>query len=442
MNATLTLEQQVIKSIVRRARAAAHRLGTLPDKIRRDALNTAADALLSRKAEILSANVLDTRAAMDLVQQHRLSSASIARLKTTEQTILDMVLRVRTVAALPDPIGSVLEATELDRGLRLYRVSCPIGVIAVVFESRPDVIPQIASLTLRAGNVVIFKGGREAAHTNWVLNRIWCDALAEFPEIPPNTVNLLKTRDEVAALLDLEEGIDLVIPRGSKEFVRHISSKTRFPVLGHGEGVCHVYVDRSANLAKALDIAFDSKVQYPAACNSMETLLVHRDVATTFLPDIVNRFLAANVEMRGCTETIALIADKEIVLASEEDWSTEYSELIVSIRIVDNDTQAIEHIQRYGSGHTEAIVTEDHHVAQRFTDSIDAAGVYVNASTRFADGYRYGMGAELGISTGKLHARGPVGLQGLTSYKYKLFGDGHTVASYTSGERQFKHRRL
>jgi glutamate-5-semialdehyde dehydrogenase len=326
--------------------------------------------------------------------------------------------------------------------LNLYKVSCPLGVIAIIFESRPDVIPQVAALTLKSGNAAIFKGGVEAGRTNAALIGIWLDALAEFPELPPNGVNLLHSREEIAELLALDEGIDLVIPRGSREFVRHVAETSHFPVLGHGEGVCHVYVDRAADLDKALAVALDSKVQYPAACNAMETLLVHEEIAESFLPKMIAQFRSAGVEVRGCERMKAFVPAEVAIMATDEDWATEYSDLIVSIKVVVSAEDAIKHIEQYGSGHTESIVTEDQNAAKHFMETIDAAGIYHNASTRFADGFRYGFGAEIGISTSKLHARGPVGLEGLTTYKYRLFGDGHTVASYSQGERSFKHRAL
>jgi glutamate-5-semialdehyde dehydrogenase len=243
-------------------------------------------------------------------------------------------------------------------------------------------------------------------------------------------------------LLRLERDVDLIIPRGSRELVRFVAQTSRIPVLGHGEGICHVYVDRAADLEKALRIVVDSKVQYPAACNAAETMLVHKDIAGDFLPKVIAKLRDGGVEVRGCSTTIALLGRSDVMPASQEDWATEYSDLILSVKIVDDVGEAIAHIDRYGSRHTETIVTEDSEVARRFMDEVDAAGVYHNASTRFADGFRYGLGAELGISTSKLHARGPVGLEGLTTYKYKLFGDGHIVAEYSSGERQFKHRPM
>jgi glutamate-5-semialdehyde dehydrogenase len=304
-------------------------------------------------------------------------------------------------------------------------------------------LPQVASLALKSGNAVILKGGAEAAHTNEALAAVWRGALAHFPDIPADAVGLLRTREEVAEMLALDGEIDLIIPRGSKEFVRHVAESSRVPVLGHGEGVCHVYVDRAADVRKALAVVLDSKTQYPAACNAAETVLVHEEVAARLLPRLVASLRSAAVEVRACPRTAELAASSHgLAPAAEDDWATEYSDLIVSVKTVGSFDEALAHIERYGSHHTEAIVTEDAAAAARFMEAVDAAGVYHNASTRFADGFRYGLGAELGISTGKLHARGPVGLEGLTTYKYRLVGDGHTVAPYSSGKRAFRHRRL
>jgi glutamate-5-semialdehyde dehydrogenase len=343
---------------------------------------------------------------------------------------------------LADPINRQLAVTELDDGLTLYKESCPIGVIGIVFEARPEIVPQIAALALKSGNAVILKGGSEAVNSNQALVSIWSDALSHFFDIPADAINLLYTRADVEEMLSLEDEIDLIIPRGSREFVRHVAERSSIPVLGHGEGNCHVYVDSMADVQKALNIAFDSKVQYPAACNAMETLLVHEKIADAFLTEMISRFQAAGVEVRGCPQTVKLAQGRGVIPANEDDWAREYSDLIVAIKVVNGTNEAIEHINRYGSGHTEAIVTEDADGASYFMKLVDAAGVYHNVSTRFADGFRYGFGAELGISTGKLHARGPVGLEGLTTYKYKLIGDGQTVASYVSGERTFRHRRI
>jgi glutamate-5-semialdehyde dehydrogenase len=315
-------------------------------------------------------------------------------------------------------------------------------VIAVVFESRPDVVPQIASLALKSGNAVLLKGGVEAAYSNESIVALWKETLRGFPDVPQESIHLLQSRADVMDLLSLQGEVDLLIPRGSKGFVAYIEQHSRIPVLGHGEGICHVYVDRAADLNKAVAITMDSKVQYPAACNSVETLLVHADMATTFLPKVVAELEKANVEVRGCPRVLALLPEIKLAPAVEKDWSTEYSDLILSVKVVDSLEQALEHIHRHGSKHTECIVTEDQAVAERFLHEVDAAGVFHNASTRFADGYRYGLGAEVGISNGKLHARGPMGIEGLTTYKYKLRGNGHIVSDYSSGVCQFKHKSL
>ena len=431
-----------VEDIARRARAAARLLAWLPGDRRDAALQSAAYAIAERKLEILVANQRDCHDAVRAVESGQMSPALFQRLQINEQSIAAMSRCVLDVARLPDPLGRQLAATELDDGLTLYKESCPIGVIGIIFEARPEVVPQVAALALKSGNAVILKGGAEASHTNQALVTIWRDAVSHFLDIPPAAINLLHTREDVAQMLTLDRDIDLIIPRGSQQFVRYVAEHSRVPVLGHGEGICHVYVDRAADLRKAIAIALDSKAQYPAACNAMETLLVHEQVADRFLPEMIASFRTEGVEVRGCSRTVALAEGHDVAGVSEEDWATEYSDLIISIKIVSSTQEALAHIDRYGSGHTEAIVTEDADTASHFMTRVDAAGVYQNASTRFADGFRYGLGAELGISTGKLHARGPVGLEGLTTYKYKLFGDGHIVAGYSNGEQSFRHRNL
>ena len=436
------LDPSDIRHSVRRARRAAHVLAALSGERRNEALLAAANALEARSAEILAANEKDCALASQAVERGEMSRALFARLRTTERGIAEMAERVREVAALPDPLHRRLSAMELDDQLVLYKETCPLGVVGVVFESRPDVVPQIASLTLKSGNAVCLKGGAEAIETNSVLVSIWRDALSAFPDIPADSVVLFHTREDVAQILTLHDEIDLIVPRGSNEFVRYVTEHSQIPVLGHGEGICHVYVHSDADLQKAFDVALDSKVQYPAACNALETLLVHRDIAPVFLPQMIAQYRAAGVEVRGCPRTMEFAGGEAVLPASEEDWKKEYSDLIVSIKVVDGVNEAIEHINRFGSRHTESIVTESHDVAARFMEFVDAAGVFQNASTRFSDGFRYGLGAEVGISTGKLHARGPVGVEGLTTYKYKLFGDGQTVASYSKGLRTFTHRPI
>jgi glutamate-5-semialdehyde dehydrogenase len=437
-----SLERSHVADVARAAKAASRLLAVVSGEQRDAALRVAAFAIEERKPEILAANQRDCDAAIQAVEAGRMSRALFERLQLSERSIAQMAAGVREVAALSDPLGRTLAVTELDEGLMLYKESCPIGVVGIVFEARPEIVPQIAALALKSGNAVILKGGSEAQHSNRALVQIWTDVLASFADIPSDAVTLLYTRADVAEMLSLEDEIDLIIPRGSREFVRHVAKHSSIPVLGHGEGICHVYIDSSADLEKAFNIAFDSKVQYPAACNAMETLLVHQAVAGVFLAGMISRFQAAGVEVRGCPQTIEFGQARGVVPATEDDWSAEYSDLIVSIKVVSGTDEAIQHINRYGSGHTEAIVTENTQAAAQFMERIDAAGVYHNASTRFADGFRYGFGAELGISTSKLHARGPVGLEGLTTYKYKLIGEGQIVASYVGGERKFTHRRI
>lgn len=428
-----------VAEMAKRTRARSRHLARLSNDTRNEILTAAAKAIESGEQRILDANECDCGAAEPLVASGKMSAAMFARLRVTAKGIEEMAARVRDVARLPDPLGRKLAITELDDNLVLHKETCPLGVVGIVFESRPDVVPQVASLTLKSGNGLILKGGAEAAHTNETLVELWRRGIEGFPPVQADVVQLLHTRADVMELLTLERDVDLIIPRGSREFVEFVARNSRVPVLGHGEGICHVYVDSAADLEKAIKIALDSKTQYPAACNAAETLLVHHGIARQFLPRVVAELKAAGVEVRACSKTAALLEGHNVVPAQETDWATEYSNLILSIKTVSGIEEAIAHIQRYGSGHTEAIVTKDAEAARKFMEEIDAAGVFHNASTRFADGFRYGLGAELGISTNKLHARGPVGLEGLTTYKYKLFGDGHIVAEYSRGARRFKH---
>jgi glutamate-5-semialdehyde dehydrogenase len=437
-----TPELTGVAAQARSARQASRKLALLSDEIRTAALLAIAEALEKHAHLILDANAIDCTLAEKSVSNGEMTPALLSRLRIKESDLGAMSARVREVAKLPDPLGRRLAATELDEGLILHKESCPLGVIAVVFEARPDVLPQVASLALKSGNAVLLKGGAEAANSNECIVAIWREALQRFPEIPQESIQLLHSRSDVMGLLQLESEVDLLIPRGSKEFVAFMEQNSRIPVLGHGEGICHVFVDRAADLNKAVTVVVDSKVQYPAACNSVETLLVHQDIAAAFLPSVVDALRKGNVEIRGCPRVLALLPDAKLGAASDQDWSTEYSNLIISIKIVETLEQALDHIYTYGSKHTECIVTENPTRADRFLREVDAAGVFHNASTRFADGYRYGLGAEVGISNGKLHARGPMGIEGLTTYKYKLRGNGHVVAEYSNGIRQFKHKLL
>jgi glutamate-5-semialdehyde dehydrogenase len=440
--AQLQAGERSVADTARRARAASRQLAKLSAESRNEVLLAAAQAIEQGSRRILEANAADCRAAEAAVAAGKMSSAMFARLRVKESGVAQMAAQVREVARLEDPLGRRLMATELDDGLVLYRESCPLGVIGVIFESRPDVVPQLGALALKSGNAVIMKGGAEAAQTNEALVSIWRESLGKFPAVPTDSISLLHSRADVLELLSQDRDVDLIIPRGSYELVRFIMEHSRIPVLGHGEGICHVYVDRAADMKKAVDIIYDAKVQYPAVCNAAETLLVHEAIAAKFLPEAVAKLKEAGVEIRGCAKTLAVLPSEGIVPATEKDWATEYSDLILSVKIVADLDEAIDHVNRYGSHHTDAIVTEDSEAARRFMNEVDSAGVFQNASTRFADGFRYGFGAEVGISTSKLHARGPMGLEGLTTYKYKLYGTGHTVAPYVSGKKKFKHRRL
>lgn len=436
---SIDTSQVSMAEMAKRARASSRQLARLSNDGRNEILMAASKAIESGAQRVLDANERDCRAAEPLVESGKMSPAMFARLRVTVKSIEEMAARVSDVARLPDPLGRNLSTTELDDNLVLHKETCPLGVVGIVFESRPDVVPQVASLALKSGNALILKGGSEAEHTNETLVALWRCCLEGFPSVQADVVQLLHTRADVLELLTLDREVDLIIPRGSWEFVEFVARNSRVPVLGHGEGICHVYVDSAADVEKAIKITVDSKTQYPAACNAAETLLVHQGIAQRFLPRVVAELRSAGVEVRTCSKTAGLLEKQDVVPAQEIDWSTEYSDLILSIKMVSGIEEAISHIQRYGSGHTEAIVTEDAEAARKFMEEIDAAGVFHNASTRFADGFRYGLGAELGISTGKLHARGPVGLEGLTTYKYKLFGDGQIVAEYSRGTRRFKH---
>ncbi|MGH9687019.1 MAG: glutamate-5-semialdehyde dehydrogenase [Candidatus Acidiferrales bacterium] len=428
--------------LAERARVASRAVAKLSADQRNEVVLSAARALESGASRILEANARDCRAAEGAVATGKMTSAMLARLRVTERGIAQMAKLVREVAALSDPLGKRLTATELDNGLLLIKESCPLGVVGVIFESRPDVVPQLASLGLKSGNAVIMKGGSEAAATNEVLVAIWRESLAKSPNVPSDSITLLQTRADVLDLLSQDQNVDLIIPRGSYELVQYVMQYSRIPVLGHGEGICHVYVDRAADVDKAVAISYDAKVQYPAVCNAAETLLVHQDIAREFLPHAIAKLKDAGVEIRGCAKTMAMLPNQGIIPATEKDWRTEYSALILSIKVVGNLDEAVDHINRYGSHHTDAIVTEDSEAAAKFMSEVDSAGVFQNASTRFADGFRFGFGAEVGISNGKLHARGPMGLEGLTTYKYKLYGSGQIVADYASGKKRFTHRRL
>ena len=436
-----------VREVARRAKEAALSLATVSSEGRVTALERIAMGLEREAEGILAANAVDVGEAREALARGAFSRALLDRLVLDAGKLRTMVASVRAVAALDDPIGRVIERTRLDDGLELERVTVPLGVIAAIFEARPDAVTQIAALALKSGNAVLLKGGSEATQTTRALVACMRRSLEEYGEIPPDAVAVVEQRASVDALLELDTLIDLVVPRGSNALVRMVQSRTRIPVLGHAEGVCHVYVDRGAERTMAMDVVIDSKVQYPAACNSVETVLVDAGTAAEILPSLIQVLVGHGVEVRGCPRTMAIAEQSGIatslVPATDADWGTEYSDLVLACRVVDGVEMAVEHINRYGSRHTEAIVTNDGAAAAYFLRRVDAASVFHNASTRFADGYRFGLGAEVGISTGKIHARGPVGVSGLTTYKYLLHGSGNLVASYVEAEgRVFLHEKL
>jgi len=423
---------------VTEAQQAALRLANVDETTRNAALNSIADAIRDNEAAILEANAEDVEEAEAMLAAGEYTQALVDRLKLDAGKLESIAEMVESVAEQDDPLGETLQARELDDDLELYKVAVPIGVVGTIFESRPDALVQIAALSLKSGNSVILKGGSEAAESNRILYETIVEATAEaIDAIPEGWAQLIEAHEEVDALLSMDDKVDLLMPRGSSEFVSYIQDNTQIPVLGHTEGICHVYVDSEADLEMAEEIAFDAKVQYPAVCNAVETLLVSESVAEQFLPEMVERYEDADVTLRGDDRTREVV---DIEPATEADWDTEYGDLELSITVVEDVYEAVKHVNTHGSKHTESIVTEDGNAAETFMTGIDAASVFHNASTRFADGYRYGLGAEVGISTGKIHARGPVGLAGLTTYKYHLEGDGQLVATYAGDDAEsFTH---
>lgn len=429
------IESLSLTEIARQTRVAASQLAVLSTQERNAALIAIAEALIHATPEILAANQQD----LDAAEKEGISPALEARLKLGESKLQSAIAGVKDVAKLADPVGTVQIHRELDEGLILQRVTCPLGVLGIIFEARPEALIQITSLAIKSGNGVILKGGKEAINSCQALVKVIHQALSQT-KVSPNTVQLLTTREEIKQLLELDQYVDLIIPRGSNAFVRYVQDNTRIPVLGHADGICHLYIDRFADLEQAVKITVDAKTHYPAACNAIETLLVHQEIANQALPMIAKALKAQGVELRGDTATREII---EALPATETDWSTEYSDLILAIKVVNSVESAIAHINTYGSKHTDAIVTENAAVAEIFLNQVDAAGVYHNCSTRFADGFRYGFGAEVGISTQQMPPRGPVGLEGLVTYKYKVTGQGHIAATYTgSNAKAFTHKNL
>ena len=424
-----------IAEIAAKARFGSIRLAAVKTDVKNNALAQIADALKRRSAEIIAANEKD----LAVAKENNLAGPLLKRLAFGQDKIADVCAGIESLIKLDEPVGKTIAATELDKGLELYKVTCPIGVIGIVFESRPDALVQISTLCLKSGNAVLLKGGSEAENTNNILAEIISQA-SKDAGLPAGWLQLLHTRQDVAEMLAMSEYIDLIIPRGSNEFVRYIMNNTDIPVLGHADGICHIYIDAEADLGMAVKLAVDSKCQYVAVCNAVETMLVDEKIAQTFLPRVKTALEQKGVELRGCEKTASII---EVQPAGEQDWASEYLDYILSVKVVAGLDEAVEHINKYGSGHTDAIVTENKEKAEKFMELVDSGNVFWNASTRFSDGFRYGLGAEVGISTNKIHARGPVGLEGLTIYKWKLLGAGQIVADYCGeNAKKFTHRKM
>lgn len=410
--------------IAKDAKDASLKIADISTELKNKALQQIADEIELYKDEIFSANKEDLQNAQSLVDAGEITKSTFNRLKLDENKMRDMVQGIRDIAKLEDPVNKKLLVRELDSDLTLYKVSCPIGVLGIIFEARPDVIAQISSLAIKSANAVILKGGKESINTNKKILSVINSALDKIEGFPKNVIQQVFTRDDVAEMLKCDKYINLIIPRGGNKLVKFIKENTKIPVLGHADGICHIFVDESADIDMAIRVVTDAKTQYPSACNAVETLLIHEK-----FPKVDNLLAALQLS------EIQLIDNPE-------SWSHEYGDKILSFKKVKNVDEAIEHINTYGSGHTDSIITKNIENAEKFMNKVDSAGVYFNASTRFADGFRYGFGAEVGISTNKTHARGPVGLEGLTIYKYKLIGNGNIVKDYVDGTKCFHHNDI
>ena len=409
--------------IAKNAKSASKKMAVISTELKNKALLNIADLIEQRKDRVFEANKRDLADGEKLVESGEINQATYNRLKLDENKMRDMIQGVRDIASLDDPVGKILLKRELDEGLVLTKISCPIGVLGIIFEARPDVITQVSSLAIKSSNAVIMKGGKESVNTNKMIMSIIQEALSKTEGFPENVLNQVFTREDVAEMLKQDKYIDLIIPRGGNKLVKFIKENTKIPVLGHADGICHIFVDEFADIEKAKKIIIDAKTQYPSACNSVETVLVHKNINDK---ELVSALQQAGIE----------------VIFNPESWHKEYGEKKFSFKVVNSLEEAIEHINEYSSGHTESIITENEDNARKFMQAVDSAGVYHNVSTRFADGFRYGFGAEVGISTNKTHARGPVGLEGLTIYKYTIQGDGHIVKDYAEGIKSFHHRDI
>ena len=418
------MEENNFLEIATKAKNASKKVATLSTEIKNKALLNIANNLKANQDKIFEANKMDIELAKPLVENGELSQSVFNRLKLDENKMRDMIQGIIDISNLEDPIGKTLLKRQLDDGLILTKISCPIGVLGIIFEARPDVISQISSLAIKSSNAVILKGGKESINTNKAIMNVIQEALAKTEGFPENVLTQVFTRDDVKSMLSMDKYIDLIIPRGGNNLVKFIKENTKIPVLGHADGICHIFVDASADLEKSKRVIIDAKTQYPSACNSVETILIHKD-------------------FKYETELLKALEDADIeLIATPESWHKEYSDKILSYKFVSSLEEAIEHINEFSSGHTESILTEDENNAKIFMNAVDSAGVYHNVSTRFADGFRYGFGAEVGISTNKTHARGPVGLEGLTIYKYNLEGNGDIVKDYVEGVKKFNHKDI
>ncbi len=424
-------------SEVRDAKLATLKMAALSTEVKNSALKAMAEAVRNNKERILAANAEDVSES-----ENSVPAEILKRLRLNDDKVNDMIASILDVARISDPVGETMSAIELDEGLELYQKRCPIGLIGVIFEARPEVVPQIMSLCLKSGNAIIFKGGSEAKRSNRILFDILREAAASAG-VPAEAFVLMETREDISEILKMDEYIDLLIPRGSYGFVKYIQSNTHIPVLGHSAGICHIYVDSEADLLKAFGVVLDSKIQYPAACNAVEKVLVNESIVPYFLPRMADQFAANGVEMRVEKGLEKYLIGFDYKTASEDDWTAEYDGLVIAIRSVKDMDEAIEIINTNGSHHTDAIITENREKQDEFARRVDSADVFINASTRFADGFRFGKGAEVGISTNKIHARGPMGMEGLMIYKYVLVGNGQMVKDYSGKDaKPYTHKPI
>ena len=418
------MEENSFIELAQKAKIASKKIAVITTEIKNNALINISEDIKENQNKIFEANKKDLIEAENLVKEGKITQSTFNRLKLDENKMRDMIQGIIDISKLDDPVGKILLKRELDKGLVLTKKSCPIGVLGIIFEARPDVISQISALAIKSSNAVILKGGKESVNTNTAIMEIIQSALSKTEGFPENVLTQVFSRDDVAEMLKQDKYIDLIIPRGGNSLVKFIKENTKIPVLGHADGICHIFVDKSADFDKAVNIVVDSKTQYPSACNSVETLLIHKDFSQT--QSLLEKLKNAGIKL----------------ISEPESWHKEYSDKILAYKFVDSVEEAVEHINTYSSGHTESIITEDKNNADLFLSGVDSAGVYHNVSTRFADGFRYGFGAEVGISTNKTHARGPVGLEGLTIYKYNIEGNGEIVKDYVEGRKTFKHKDI